>query len=138
MTFYSLEFRRRRAGARRLLGRRVQPCYRVQRVSSPGMSHVLRRDFWNNAEPERLPELWRMTKSKGESVIACCAVDPTTWRDEDAEQAGIIGGALLLARLVRALGALDPDHLDFSIFYIAARGWLHGEPLGTRRNGRHR
>lgn len=62
-------------------------------------------------------------------MIAGRAVDPTTWRDETLTQAGIIGGALLLAHLVRALGALDPDHLDFSIFYIAARGWLHGEPL---------
>ena len=54
---------------------------------------------------------------------------PPTWRDETLTHASIIGGALLVAHLARALGAPDPDHLDFSIFYVAARGWLAGDPL---------
>jgi hypothetical protein len=30
---------------------------------SAGMQ-VPRREFWNNGEPERLPDAWRMTRSK--------------------------------------------------------------------------
>jgi len=29
--------------------------------SHPSMTQVPKREFWNNAEPERLPDQWRMT-----------------------------------------------------------------------------
>lgn len=36
---------------------------------------VPKRGFWNNAEPERLPDAWRMTKQKGDQVLtAVCEV----------------------------------------------------------------
>ena len=34
-----------------------------------------RREFWNNADPERLPDAWRMTKAKGDhTMTAVCEV----------------------------------------------------------------
>ena len=34
-----------------------------------------KREFWNNAEPERLPDAWRMTKVKGDhTMTAVCEV----------------------------------------------------------------
>ena len=34
-----------------------------------------RREFWNNADPERLPDQWRMTKTKGDhTMTAACEV----------------------------------------------------------------
>ena len=34
-----------------------------------------KREFWNNAEPERLPDAWRMTKAKDDHVLtAVCGV----------------------------------------------------------------
>lgn len=34
-----------------------------------------KRAFWNNAEPERLPDAWKMTKPKGDHVLtAACEV----------------------------------------------------------------
>jgi hypothetical protein len=39
------------------------------------MSLVHKREFWNNAEPERLPDAWRMTQVKGDHTLtAVCAV----------------------------------------------------------------
>jgi hypothetical protein len=39
------------------------------------MNRVPKREFWNNAEPERLPDQWRMTKAKGDhTMIAVCEV----------------------------------------------------------------
>jgi hypothetical protein len=36
---------------------------------------VPKREFWNNAEPERLPDAWRMTKQKSDQVLtAVCEV----------------------------------------------------------------
>ena len=31
---------------------------------------VPKREFWTNADPERLPDAWRMTKSKGDRVLS--------------------------------------------------------------------
>ena len=39
------------------------------------MSHVPKREFWDNAQPERLPDAWRMTKVKGgRTMTAVCEV----------------------------------------------------------------
>ena len=39
------------------------------------MNRVSKREFWNNAEPERLPDAWKMTKAKGDHVLtAVCEV----------------------------------------------------------------
>jgi hypothetical protein len=36
---------------------------------------VPKREFWNNANPERLPDAWRMTKVKGDrTMTAVCEV----------------------------------------------------------------
>ena len=36
---------------------------------------VPKREFWNNAAPERLPDAWRMTKDKGgRTMVAVCEV----------------------------------------------------------------
>jgi hypothetical protein len=36
---------------------------------------VRKREFWNNREPERLPDAWRMTKAKGDyTLTAVCEV----------------------------------------------------------------
>jgi hypothetical protein len=41
----------------------------------PAHGRVPKRQFWNNAEPERLPDQWRMTKSKGDhTMTAVCEV----------------------------------------------------------------
>jgi len=40
-----------------------------------GVMQTRKREFWNNAEPERLPDAWRMTKVKGDHVLtALCGV----------------------------------------------------------------
>ena len=37
--------------------------------------NVPKREFWNNADPERLPDVWRLTKVKGEQTLtAVCQV----------------------------------------------------------------
>jgi hypothetical protein len=33
---------------------------------TPAAMDVRRRQFWQNREPERLPDAWRMTKQKGD------------------------------------------------------------------------
>jgi len=39
------------------------------------MSHVPRREFWNNANPERLADAWRLTEVKnGQTLVAVCEV----------------------------------------------------------------
>jgi hypothetical protein len=39
------------------------------------MSSVPKRLFWNNAQPERLPDAWRLTKVKGDhAMTAICEV----------------------------------------------------------------
>ena len=39
------------------------------------MSGTPRRELWNNAQPERLPDAWRMTKVKGDrTLMAVCEV----------------------------------------------------------------
>jgi hypothetical protein len=39
-----------------------------------------KREFWNNAEPERLPDQWRMTKVKGDQTMtAVCECGPWSW-----------------------------------------------------------
>jgi hypothetical protein len=36
---------------------------------------VAKREFWNNSQPERLPDVWRMTKGKGDhTMMAVCEV----------------------------------------------------------------
>jgi hypothetical protein len=43
-------------------------------LRSPAMQ-TRKREFWNNAEPERLPDAWRMTKVKGDhTMTAVCEV----------------------------------------------------------------
>ena len=43
------------------------------------MTQVPKREFWNNAEPERLPDQWRLTQVKGDhtmtAVCECWAVE---------------------------------------------------------------
>ena len=40
-----------------------------------GVMQTRKREFWNTAEPERLPDAWRMTKVKGDHVLtAWCGV----------------------------------------------------------------
>jgi hypothetical protein len=46
-----------------------------------------KREFWNNAEPERLPDQWRMTKVKG---------DHTMTFTNERKPSGMRGGSLLL------------------------------------------
>jgi hypothetical protein len=49
----------------------------VSRVGTP------KREFWNNADPERLPDAWRLTKVKPGATRAARAHDvPNAWMGE--------------------------------------------------------
>jgi len=56
----------------------ARPGYReiaCSRYAHLGMTQVRKREFWNNAEAERLPDAWRMTKVEGDHVLtAVCEV----------------------------------------------------------------
>src|SRR3954471_13339684 len=44
-------------------------------LGSRPMPQVPKREFWNNAEPERLPDAWTLTKVKGDRTLtAVCQV----------------------------------------------------------------
>jgi hypothetical protein len=60
-----------------------------------------KREFWNNAEPERLPDQWRMTKVKGDhTMTAVCKV----WAVEMGWELRLMidGHGLQLASLCRS------------------------------------
>jgi len=62
---------------------------------------VPKREFWNNAEPERLPDQWRMTKAKGDpTMTAVCEV----WTHEMGWELRlqVDGQGLLMSSLTRS------------------------------------
>ena len=47
----------------------------IRRATIPPAMPVPKREFWNNGDPERLRDAWRLTKVKGERTLtAVCQV----------------------------------------------------------------
>jgi hypothetical protein len=57
------------------------------------------------------------------------ALRPDRWRLQSLTTACVVGAAVVFAHLLKALGDLRPDVVDFAIFRRAAREWLAGSPL---------
>jgi hypothetical protein len=85
------------------------------------MTLVPKRQFWNNAEPERLPDQWRMTKVKGDDTMtALCEV----WAVEMGWDLRLMidGHALQLSSLCRS----GPEMVERADEWRAAmveKGW---------------
>ena len=92
------------------------------------MMHVSKRELWNNAEVERLPDAWRMTKINGDHTLtAVCEV----WAVESGWdlRLRIDGRGLLMASLCRS----GREMVHRAQEWKAARGRRAGE-LTHRRD----
>jgi Glycosyltransferase family 87 len=54
---------------------------------------------------------------------------PYTWSVETLNHAAVVGGALIVAHVAKAVSDLRASEVDFAIFYWSSRGWLAGRPL---------
>ena len=85
------------------------------------MNRVPKREFWNNAEPERLPDQWRMTKAKGDhTMTAVCEV----WTHEMGWELRlqVDGQGLLMSSLTRS-GAEMLTRVEESHRAMLEKGW---------------
>jgi hypothetical protein len=85
------------------------------------MSHVPRREFWNNPEPERLPDGFRMTKVKGDyTTTAVCEV----WAVEMSRDLRLMidGHGLQMSSLCRS-GREMVDRADEWKAAMVEKGW---------------
>ena len=81
---------------------------------------VPKRDFWNNAAPERLPAAWILTKVKGEQTLtAVCRVYAVElgW-----DRQVFIDGVLMKSHLCRSGGEMV-DRAEYWRAAFEVKGW---------------
>ena len=83
--------------------------------------NVPKREFWNNADPERLPDAWRLTKVKGEQTLtAVCQV----WAVELGWDLRVfIDGALMKSHVCRSGGEMA-DRAEEWRAAFEVKGWV--------------
>ena len=82
--------------------------------------NVPKREFWNNADPERLPDAWQLTKVKGEQTLtAVCQV----WAVELGWDLRLfIDGDLVKSQVCRSGGEMV-DRAEFWRAAFEVKGW---------------
>jgi len=93
---------------------------RHRRATIRPLMNVPKPEFWNNADPERLPDAWRLTKVKGEQTFtAVCQV----WAVELGWDLRLfIDGELMKSQVCRSGGEMV-DRAEYWRAAFEVKGW---------------